>query len=108
MQLSDCLRIPYLLEARLAEVSPGVWINQLSYPELPGCRAESANLESAVRQLERLRIITIVRLLDDGKLPPVPRPPLTSGDPLWVATQCDVPADILTRIQRNEAAAAPA
>ena len=44
MQLNDYLRIPYLLEARLAEITPGVWINQLSYPELPDCRAESPDL----------------------------------------------------------------
>ena len=105
MQLSDYLRIPYLLEARLAEVLPGVWINQLSYPELPDCQAESPDLESALRQLERLRIVTLVRMLDEGKLPPVPRTPLASSDPLWIAEQSDVPSDILARIQRNEAAA---
>jgi hypothetical protein len=105
MQLSDYLRIPYLLEARLAELSPGVWINQLSYPELPDCMAESPSLESALRHLERQRIITIVRMLDEGKAPPVPRPPLASSDPLWIAEQGDVPSDILARIQHNEAAA---
>jgi hypothetical protein len=102
MQLSDYLRIPYLLEARLAELSPGVWINQLSYPELPDCRAESPRLENALRQLECRRIITIVRMLDEGKAPPVPRPPLASSDPLWIAERSDVPSDILARIQRSE------
>jgi hypothetical protein len=106
MQLSDYLRIPYLLEARLAELSPGVWINQLSYPELPDCSAESPSLESALRQLERERIITVVRMLDEGKLPPVPRPPLAASDPVWIAEHSDVPSDIVARIQRNEAAAA--
>jgi hypothetical protein len=106
MQLNDYLRIPYLLEARLAEIAPGVWINQLSYPELPDCRAESPDVEGALRQLERQRIITIIRMLDEGKFPSVPRPPLASSDPVWIAEQSDVPADILARIQRNEAVAA--
>jgi len=102
MQLSDYLRVPYLLEARLAELSPGVWTNHLAYPELPDCRAESPSLESALRQLERQRIITLIRLLDGGEVPPVPRPPLESSDPVWIAEQSDVPADILARIRRNE------
>jgi hypothetical protein len=105
MQLSDYLRIPYLLEARLAELSPGVWVNQVSYPELPDCRAESSSLEGALRQLERLRIVTLVRMLDEGRQPPVPRPPLGSSDPLWIAEQSEVPDDILARIQRDHAAA---
>lgn len=104
MQLNDYLRIPFLLEAHLAELSPSVWINRLSYPELPGCQAESADLENALRQLERQRIITIVRILDEGKAPPVPRPPLKSSDPLWIAEQSDLPSDILARIRRCEAA----
>ena len=104
MQLGDYLRIPYLLEARLAEVSPDLWINQLSYPELPDCKAESPSLESALRQLERQRIIALVRMLDAGQTPPAPRPPLASSDPVWIAEQSDVPADILARIQRGEAA----
>jgi predicted RNase H-like HicB family nuclease len=100
MQLSDYLRIPYLLEARLAEASPGVWVNHVSYPELPGCTAEAQSLESALRQLERQRIVAIIRMLDDGRVPPVPRPPLASSDPIWIAEQSDVPPDILARIQR--------
>lgn len=104
MQLNDYLRVPFLLEARLAELSPGVGINRLSYPELPGCRAESASLENALRQLERQRITTIVRIFDEGKAPPIPRPPLKSSDPLWIAEQSDVPSDILARIRRCEAA----
>jgi hypothetical protein len=105
MQLGDYLSIPYLLEARLAEQSPGVCINQLSYPELPDCRAESVDLENALQQLERRRIITIVRMLDEGKAPPVPRPPLAS-DPLWCAEQSGLPSDIVARIRRGAAAAA--
>ena len=105
MQLSDYLRIPYLLEAQLAELSPGVFVNRVAYPELPDCRAESPDLEGALRQLERQRIITLVRMVDAGQAPPVPRPPLPSSDPLWIAEQSDVPRDILTRIQRHGAAA---
>lgn len=102
MQLCDYLRVPYLLEARLVEPSPGVWINRVSYPELRECAAESSTLETALRQLERQRVLTIVSLLDEGKIPPIPRPPLGSSDPIWIAEQSDVPADIVARIRRNE------
>ena len=105
MQLSDYLRIPYLLEARRVELSPGVWVSQVAYPELPDCHAESADLETALRQLERQRIVILTGMIDSGKLPPVPRPPLASSDPVWIAEQSDVPADILTRIQRDGTAA---
>jgi hypothetical protein len=102
MQLCDYLRVPYLLEARLAETSPGVWINRVSYPELGECAAESPSLETALRQLERRRLLMIIGMLDQGKVPPVPRPPLASSDPLWIAEQSDVPADVITRIRRND------
>ena len=105
MQLGDYLRIPYLLEAQLAELSPGVFVNRVAYPELPDCRAESPDLESALRQLERQRIITLVRMIDVGERPPVPRPPLASSDPAWVAEQSGVPSDVLGRIRRDSAAA---
>jgi hypothetical protein len=41
-------------------------------------------------------------MLDAGKTPPIPRPPLASSDPIWIAEQSDVPADIVARIRRND------
>lgn len=102
MQLCDYLRVPYLLEARLVELSPGIWVNRVSYPELRGCTVESPSLESALRQLERQRLLTIVRMLDEGKAPPIPRPPLGASDPVWIAEQSDLPADVVTRIRHSE------
>ena len=99
MQLCDYLRVPYLLEARLVELSPGVWINRVSYPELGDCAAESATLEAALWQLERQRVLTIVGMLDEGKVPTVPRPPLGSSDPIWTAEQSNVPPGIVARIR---------
>ncbi|MDQ8727107.1 hypothetical protein [Bradyrhizobium sp. LHD-71] len=104
MQLCDYLSVPYLLEARLVELSPGIWINQVSYPELPDCSAQSPLLEAALRQLERQRIIIVARLLAEGKVPPMPRPPLGSTDPLWIAEQSDVPTEIIQCIRNNTAA----
>ena len=103
MQLSDYLRVPYLLEARLAETiarrldqPPGV----SGIAGLPGgipgawkARSGSSNGSGSSRS---------VRMLDGGEVPPVPRPPLESSDPVWIAEQSDVPADILARIRRNE------
>ncbi len=102
MQLSDYLSVPYLLEARLVELSPGVWVNHVSYPELPDCSAESPRLETALTQLEQRRILTIVRMLDAGQNPPIPRPPLASSDPVWIAEQTDLPAEIAGRIRRTD------
>lgn len=102
MRLCDYLSVPYLLEAHLVELSPGTWINHVSYPELPNCKAQSPFLEAALRQLERQRIVIIVRLLEEGKVPPTPRPPLGSTDPTWVAEQSDLPTEIIQRIRRNE------
>jgi hypothetical protein len=99
MQLNDYLSVPYLLEARLVELSPDVWVSHVSYPELPDCSAAAPRLETALAQLEKQRILTIVRMLDAGQNPPIPRPPLASTDPVWIAEQSDVPADIVARIR---------
>ncbi|WP_322516814.1 hypothetical protein SR870_04315 [Rhodopseudomonas palustris] len=85
MQLREFLSVPYLLEAEAVEAAPGQWLVRLTYPELPGCVAEGAVVEHALRDLERRRIETILDLLEDGHEPPVPRPPLAGADPLWTA-----------------------
>ena len=83
MDLHELLAVPYLLEAEAVEYEPDRWIVRLSYPELPGCIAESPIVEDALRDLERKRIETIVRLVREGDEPPVPRRPLVTADPLW-------------------------
>ncbi|HEX7922144.1 MAG TPA: hypothetical protein VF583_14385 [Bradyrhizobium sp.] len=85
MDLRELLSIPYLLEAEAVETEPGQWRVRLAYPELPGCTAEAAVVEDALRDLERRRIELIVGLVEQGKQPPVPRQPLTASDPLWTA-----------------------
>lgn len=105
MRLCDYLRVPYLLEARLVELSPDVFVNRVSYPELGDCSAESPSLETALRQLERQRVLTIVAMLDAGEAPPVPRPLLGAVDPVWMAEQSDVPADIVARVRHERMAA---
>ncbi|KIZ40388.1 MULTISPECIES: hypothetical protein [Rhodopseudomonas] len=85
MELREFLSVPYLLEAEAVEAAPGQWLVRLAYPELPGCTAEGAVVEDALRELERRRIETIVGLLEAGERPPVPRPPLATADPPWIA-----------------------
>lgn len=85
MDTRDLLSIPYLLEAEAVETEPGEWLVRLSYPELPGCVAEAAIVEEALKDLERQRIEMIVRLVEEGKEPPIPRQPLATSDPLWTA-----------------------
>lgn len=83
MHLRELLAIPYLLEAEAVETGPGQWLIRLAYPELPGCTAEGAVVEDALRDLERQRIEIIVSLVERGQEPPIPRQPLATSDPLW-------------------------
>lgn len=85
MDLRALLSIPYLLEAEAVESEPGEWLVRCAYPELPGCAAEGVVVEDVLKDLERQRIEMIVRLVEAGRLPPVPRQPLASSDPLWTA-----------------------
>ena len=85
MDLRALLSIPYLLEAEAVETEPGQWLVRLAYPELPGCTAEGAIIEDVLATLERRRIEMIVALVEAGKQPPIPRPPLATSDPLWTA-----------------------
>ncbi|MGC2778976.1 MAG: hypothetical protein WA418_25430 [Bradyrhizobium sp.] len=83
MHLRELLAIPYLLEAEAVERGAGQWLIRLAYPELPGCAAEAAVVEHALRDLERRRIDIIVGLVEQGRQPPIPRQPLATSDPLW-------------------------
>lgn len=85
MNLRELLSIPYLLEAEAVETEPGQWLVRLAYPELPGCTAEGAVIEVALKDLERRRIEMIVSMVEEGTQPPIPRPPLAASDPLWTA-----------------------
>jgi predicted RNase H-like HicB family nuclease len=85
LDLHELLSIPYLLEAEAVETEPGQWLVRLAYPELPGCTAEGAMVEDALKDLERRRIEIIVSLAEQGKQPPIPRKPLAASDPLWTA-----------------------
>ena len=85
MDLRALLSVPYLLEAEAVETEPGEWLVRLAYPELPGCTAEGAVVEDALKDLEQRRIEIIVGLVETGRQPPIPRQPLASTDPLWTA-----------------------
>jgi predicted RNase H-like HicB family nuclease len=86
VNLHELLSVPYLLEAEAVETEPGQWLVRLAYPELPGCTAEGAVVEDALKDLERRRIEIILSLAEDGREPPIPRKPLAASDPLWTAT----------------------
>jgi hypothetical protein len=102
VELREYLAVPYLLEARTAEIAPGTWVCRLAYPELPGCVAESRSLEDALRQLEALRTQIIVRMVEAGQSPPVPRPPLVSCDAEWLAEQTGLSPDAISRIRHEK------
>ena len=108
MRLIDYLRVPYRLEAETAELADGAWVKRVAYPELPGCVAEAAVVEDALSRLERKRIETIIRLVGEGRSPPVPRPPPRDCDPAWVARQVGVADHLVALIDRDEAPIVPA
>jgi hypothetical protein len=101
LRLREYLSVPYLLEAETVEVAPGSWIRRVTYPELPGCTAQSLVVEDALQLLERMRIEMIVGMVAGGQPPPVPRPPLQNCDPAWVAGQAGVSQDIIALIDRD-------
>ena len=104
MRLSEYLSVPYLLEAETVEVEPGSWVRRVAYPELPGCHAEALVVEEALLALERRRIKIIVRMVGEGRPPPVPRPPLRDCDPTWIARQAGISTDIIALIDRDRTA----
>jgi hypothetical protein len=101
LRLTDYLSVPYLLEAETVEVGPGSWISRVAYPELPDCSAESLVVEDALHLLEQKRIEIIVRMVGDGRPPPVPRPPLHACDPVWVAKQAGLSDETIALINRD-------
>jgi hypothetical protein len=101
LRLRDYLSVPYVLEAETVEITPGSWIRRVAYPELPDCTAESLVVEDALHLLERRRIEMIVRMVDEGRVPPMPRPPLQDCDPAWVARQAGLAIDIIALIDRD-------
>jgi predicted RNase H-like HicB family nuclease len=103
LRLIDYLSVPYRLEAETAELADGGWIRRVSYPELPGCIAESAIVEEALSQLERKRIEIVINMVEEGRSPPVPRPPLRDCDPAWVAEKAGVSREYVALIDRHDA-----
>jgi hypothetical protein len=107
LRLIDHLSVPYRLEAETAELANGAWVRRVCYPELPGCTAESAVVEDALLHLERKRIEIIIHMAGEGRLPPVPRPPLRDCDPAWVAKSVGVSQELVALIDRDEATIVP-
>jgi predicted RNase H-like HicB family nuclease len=101
LRLREYLCVPYVLEAETVEVAPGSWIRRVTYPELPGCTAQSLVVEDALQLLERMRIEMIIGMVSNGRLPPVPRPPLQNCDPAWVAGQAGLSDHIIALIDRD-------
>jgi hypothetical protein len=102
LRLRDYLSVPYVLEAETVEVAPGSWIRRVAYPELPGCTAEHLVVEDALHRLEGLRIEIIIRMVGEGRPPPVPRPPLQHSDPAWVARRAGLSDEIIALVDRDE------
>ncbi|MGH9692800.1 MAG: hypothetical protein ACRD5Z_01560 [Bryobacteraceae bacterium] len=108
LRLREYLSVPYLLEAETVEVAPGSWIRRVTYPELPGCTAQSLVVEDALQLLERMRIEMIIAMVGKGRPPPVPRLPLRNCDPAWIAGQAGLSDEIIALIGRDAAGASDA
>jgi hypothetical protein len=101
LRLSEYLSVPYVLESETVEVAPGSWVRRVAYPELPDCSAEAIVLEEALLLLERRRIKMIIRMVIEGRPPPVPRPPLRDCYPAWIARQAGLPNEIVALIDAD-------
>jgi hypothetical protein len=69
---------------------------------LPGCRAEAAVVEDALRELERCRIETIMGLVERGEQPPIPRQPLTTSDPLWTVRDLGLSERVVKLLENSD------
>jgi hypothetical protein len=103
LRLTEYLSVPYLLEAETVEVAPDAWVRRVAYPELPGCSAEAVVVEEALQLLEQRRIEIVVRMVGEGRPPPVPRPPLRDCDPAWIARQAGLSNEIIALIDSDGA-----
>lgn len=81
MTLEEFLRVPYLLQSTAVADGDGRWLRRVEYPELAGCVAADPNLLAALDALDRHRIRTIVRMLQAGDRPALPRAPATDRHP---------------------------
>lgn len=82
MKLIDYLAIPYTLCAESLAGCDGAWARRLEYVQLPSCSVTTQSVPEGLRQLDKQRVLTVVKLLTAGK--PVPRPasPRESADVL--------------------------
>lgn len=100
MRLRDFLCIPYRLHAEAVEREDGAWIRRLRYPELGDFYTESIDVEAALVALERQRFLEILRLVESGQRPPVPRSPVSVCDPAWLAAELGIAARIHPHIDK--------
>lgn len=103
MKVRDYLSIPYILEAEPVEKPGGGWTRRLRYPELGTPCAEAEDVEQALVELERQRIVEIMRRLHAGDPPPVPRAPLHTNDPAWLARVLGLEAMVAEELDREAA-----
>jgi hypothetical protein len=100
MKVRDYLSVPYLLEAQPVE-RDGFWTRRLRYPELEGVEAEHEDVEQALLELERRRIAEVMRRLQAGDPPPVPRLPLETTDQGWWARHLGLGALVEGQLDRE-------
>ena len=90
MILREYLAVPHVLVAE-SVLEGGRWLRRLSYPELPGCTAESSlSVLDAQQELERRRVLTIVRLIVEGDRPAIPRAPVNAAGMEVVLQELDL------------------
>ena len=97
--LRDLLAIPYRLRAETIDGPSGTSLIRLAYPELPDCAAEGLDLDDVLADLERRRMSLILALVERGRRPPMPRPPLSPCDPLWLARAIGADARVIAALE---------
>lgn len=100
MKVREYLSVPYLLEAQAVE-RDGRWTRRLRYPELGTVAAEHDDVERALIDLERARITEIMRRLQAGDPPPVPRRPLETTNQGWWARHLGLGALVEGQLDRD-------
>lgn len=79
MSIGEYLSVPLVATFEACEDAEGDWSYRGEYPEIVDCNVVCPTIVEAVSALEERRRELTQMMIDFGRRPPVPRPPLRSG-----------------------------
>lgn len=74
---------PYSIKYEVDETVDGQRVYLLTHPDLPGCMAQGATIEEALKELQEVRYEYLLSLLEDGL--PIPSPISTTTETMGIS-----------------------